>query len=1812
MFRNLACARGAGSRIPSVSVDQAARDRCRRGHSLSQWLTHLSIHVVPRSLAMVFLAVAVIGSRPCAAQVYYGEAAQLQYLYLQTDGANWLRNNNWDPYGTSANPCFEGWDGITCDINGTYITKIELQGNNLDGTIENFDFSVFSALEVFDISNNNVSGSVPGSLSNAPYTLTTLNISSNGFSSTLPDLSLLTSLQYLDASDNQLIGNIPALTDLVDLVTVRLGENSFSGPFPALPDPGGIGGILPGVSYLSVFDVHNNLLVGSMPSLSALSSLTSIDVSSNQLSGDVPAVPSPNNLTPGASVLCPNDFNPTSNPDWDAATGVTPWYQNCAQTVPSNIPANERQVLVDLYTSTVGGNWTHRDGWLGQPGTECDWYGVGCDDAREHVVALFLSSNNLGGELPSNLDDLTFLTQFYAGGNQLGGAIPPLTGFTGLGVFIVSGNQLSGSIPPLSALVNLRIFQVGGNQLTGVAPSVPTPNVLNRAGSSLCPNALARIPDTAWDAATGVIPWYRDCTGPTQTTIPASERQVLVDLYTSTDGGNWTEHDGWLGGSEIECDWYGVECDDAGEHVVGIRLSNNNLRGSLPPSLNDLLTLEFFQADDNGLTGAIPPLPALTALKVLDLRANQLTGPIPDLSTLTALTALSVADNQLTGPVPSVPSPNNLAPGQSTLCPNGLDPTPNPDWDAATGATPWYRGCPPAPPRIPASERQVLLGLYASTDGDHWTDHDGWLGDAGTECDWYGVECDAAGEHVVGIRLSSNNLQGSLPPGMGDLPALVTFRADDNGLTGAIPPLSALTALEALDLRANQLTGPIPDLSALTALTALSVADNQLAGPVPSVPSPNNLAPGQSTLCPNNLDPTPNPDWDAATGETPWHQDCVGSAGSGATADDGFDPQVNAAVRAMAIQPDGSILLGGEFSTMGGQERGHIGRLLPDGSVDPGFAAVVVDGDVEAVVVQPDGRIVLGGAFSAVDGQARGHLARLHADGSLDVDFNPDAIGAVHAVWPQADGKLVLAGDFPKAVGAVRSGITRLHVDGDLDTGFQVAIEGVVTALVQQPDGRIVIGGAFDHVNGEPRWNLARLEADGTLDPSFAPDPNGAVHGLVRQPDGRIIAGGEFTSISGQAIAHLARLREDASADESYAPQPDAPVRAMLLQADGRLLVGGDLTRIAGQPRDHIARLNFDGSLDPGFDPGAEAGITAFAQQADGKVVVAGDFTRIGGQELEYLARLYPDGGLDRTLATAADRQVEGIMLQPDGGIVVAGNFDTVAGQARRYLARIHPDGDLDADFDAKVEGGLGVLATAALPDGGTVIAGSFSEVGGQAAGNIARLQSDGSADAAFAADTNAWIGALAVRPDGRLLIAGDFSTVNGEPRAYVAGLNADGSLDASFDAIVDGPVHALLRLPDGKLVIGGGFTSVDGVAQPLLARLNADGSLDPTFDAQITVHGQYDAVHTLLRQADGKLVIGGSFESVGGQDHYALARVHADGAVDADFQPQLTQLGGYPGTVLALALRADGKLLVAGGFDAIDGVARTNIARLAADGSVDGDWEVQPYLSPFVGSLALQTDGKLLLGGDFAGIGGRVRDNLARIATPEAALQSLQVVVPGNGAGVVTWARSGAAPELAQPPLLLSSTDGTNFTAEGTMQYHDGIWRFDDFVPPPNRNFWLRTQARASSGRFNGSSGMVQSTRQAYVRRDVLDVENVVATAMAGRMGWRFDLVNAGPHRARDVQILLDATEAMSIAFLPACTMDASGGTVVVRCERPSELGISCDNSGDAQRHCSIANLPPGQSYAFFLVPTGPDVTSISATILANGMVVEQHSFTP
>src|SRR5438132_1051102 len=156
----------------------------------------------------------------------------------------------------------------------------------------------------------------------------------------------------------------------------------------------------------------------------------------------------------------------------------------------------------------------------------------------------------------------------------------------------------------------------------------------------------------------------------------------------------------------------------------------------------------------------------------------------------------------------------------------------------------------------------------------------------------------------------------------------------------------------------------------------------------------------------------------------------IAAAARGQSALDGFDPNANNAIRVVVVQPDGKILLGGDFTTLspnGGVTvtRNRIARLNPDGTLDTAFNPNA-SGSVDAITLAADGKILVGGAFISIGGQTRMRIARLDAATGAPDSFNPNANGLVLSVAVQADGKILAAGNFTSVGGQTRNFIARL------------------------------------------------------------------------------------------------------------------------------------------------------------------------------------------------------------------------------------------------------------------------------------------------------------------------------------------------------------------------------------------------------------------------------------------------------------------------------------------------------------------------------------------------------------------------------------------------------------------------------------------------------------------------------------------------------------------------------------------------------------------------------------------------------------------
>jgi uncharacterized delta-60 repeat protein len=258
---------------------------------------------------------------------------------------------------------------------------------------------------------------------------------------------------------------------------------------------------------------------------------------------------------------------------------------------------------------------------------------------------------------------------------------------------------------------------------------------------------------------------------------------------------------------------------------------------------------------------------------------------------------------------------------------------------------------------------------------------------------------------------------------------------------------------------------------------------------------------------------------------------------------------------------------------------------------------------------------------------------------------------------------------------------------------------------------------------------------------------------------------------------------------------------------------------------------------------------------------------------------------------------------------------------------------------------------------------------------------------------------ACAIQPDGKVLIGGYFNTLHNAVRGKVARLNTDGRNDETFmnglsGLNSDGNVQCLALQPDGKVIIGGLFSSVNGFACTNLARLNADGTLDTNFSSGLTWQdGILYEINTICLQHDGKLLIGGWFDSVNGFAKTNFARLNSDGSLDESFNVILTDasdpLNPYNGLALTLALQEDGKILVGGDFTQVNGWPCTNLVRLDQSGAVDAGFQVRLAQADWLGCvqcLAIQPDHQIVVGGYFTGVNGLALTNLARF-NPDGSL---------------------------------------------------------------------------------------------------------------------------------------------------------------------------------------------------------------------------------
>lgn len=371
----------------------------------------------------------------------------------------------------------------------------------------------------------------------------------------------------------------------------------------------------------------------------------------------------------------------------------------------------------------------------------------------------------------------------------------------------------------------------------------------------------------------------------------------------------------------------------------------------------------------------------------------------------------------------------------------------------------------------------------------------------------------------------------------------------------------------------------------------------------------------------------------------------------------------------------------------------------------------------------------------------------------------------------------------------------------------------------------------------------------------------------------------------------------------------------------------------------------FQGMIDNSFTSGFSippvntvSNVLCSAIDTDGKIFLGGAFAEYNGQEKVCLLKLNTDGSLDNnfnigsgTLCGTQAGLINQIAIQSDGKIICVGAFITFNCIARSKIVRLNTDGSVDNTFNPGTGANGNIISVFIQNDGKILIGGLFTSYNGVVKKSLARLNSDGSLDTSF----NSGVGiafsfgtpeiwTINVQSDNKILIGGNFTSFDGFSSAGIARLNSSGNFDNSFNIGTgsSGSVSSIKILDDSKLIITGSFQNFNGIPKSRIIKLNSDGSTDNTFISPNSINA---IIRTSSIQSDGKILIGGNFTQI---DSYLINRIYRlneNGSLDSTF----IQGYGANNNVRTSIIQTDGKILIGGEFTTYNNIQSVGVVRL-------------------------------------------------------------------------------------------------------------------------------------------------------------------------------------------------------------------------------------------------------------------------------------------
>lgn len=747
-------------------------------------------------------------------------------------------------------------------------------------------------------------------------------------------------------------------------------------------------------------------------------------------------------------------------------------------------------------------------------------------------------------------------------------------------------------------------------------------------------------------------------------------------------------------------------------------------------------------------------------------------------------------------------------------------------------------------------------------------------------------------------------------------------------------------------------------------------------------------------------------------------------------------------------QNDGKILIVGQFTTYNGSTNNRIIRLNQDGSVDSQFITGTGFGNSYAykLKIQSDGKILVIGAFTSYNGiMGINRIIRLNNDGTIDNTFNTGtgADVTVYAIDIQKDGKIIIAGAFTTFNNVLKNRIIRLNSDGSEDLTFitGTGFGSNVYDIVVQPDDKILIGGHFTNYSGNPRNRLIRVFSDGSIDNSFQIGTgfNNNCRTIFLQEDGKVLIGGTFTTYKGLTTPNIVRLNNTIC----FSPTVVSNSILMTVNPSPIIEVSANPLSIC-QMQSTTINATSDIEIDTWiWNTGQLVSEFSDTPSATQKYIVTAT-TTLGCMAIDSMevtvnpipvieispmnpsicegasATLNVSGASNYTWSNGLGNNAS-VVVTPSipttysvtatdmhGCVSSASTFVNVLSNPIVHIsplnASICPSGTIELTaFGANTyewSHGLGTGSTKTVQPLTTTV---YSVTGSAGNGCFSyaeklvtvftgpqiELVSDNNnvcngvpvtftAKAKYIKNTPI----IQFYVNGGLVQSSTDSVFtysslsNGDVvKSTMSNVEqSQGVLDESFNKFsFNSSIQTAAVANNGKIYIGGSFTQANGVSKNRIIGLEANGSENLVFNVD---SGFNNIVQAIAVQSDNKIIVVGSFTKYQGQSSNRIIRLNTDGSIDTGFNVG----GGFNNLVNDVVIQSDGKILVGGNFSAYNGKACVRIARLNSDGSFDSSFNPGNGFSSQVRKIAVQNDGKILVVGDFGYINGTPSARIARL----------------------------------------------------------------------------------------------------------------------------------------------------------------------------------------------------------------------------------------